>query len=327
MKKIKLGLVGATGLVGETILKVLDERDFPLDELYLFSSSRSAGSKLNFRGREYIVEELREESFDRDMDIALFAAGGSVSEKFARLAVDKGIKVIDNSSVFRMEEDVPLIIPEVNPEKIKAGNGLIANPNCSTIQSLVPLKALHNRFKIKRIVYSTYQSVSGSGLAGLRDLEEGLVECYPYQIENNVLAHIDSFLDNGYTKEEVKMIEESKKILDDYSIGVTATTVRVPVKYAHSISVNLEFHKPFELGEVYELLENFPGLVVKDDIKNNIYPMAIDAEGSDDIYVGRIRRDFSLENGLNLWIVADNIRKGAATNTVQIAELVAGALE
>ena len=327
MKKYNIAVVGATGLVGSTILKIMEERKFPVEKLYILSSKKSAGSKIYFMGKEYVAEELNENSFDKPIDIALFAAGGAVSEKYAPIAVEKGIKVVDNSSIFRMNKEVPLVIPEVNPEDIDWNRGIIANPNCSTIQSVLPLKPLHDNFKIKRIIYSTYQSVSGSGLRGLRDLEEGVVEFYPYQIQYNALPHIDSFLDNGYTKEEMKMIDETKKILHDDSIRITATTVRVPVKYAHSVSIDIEFEKEFKLDEVYKLLEKFPGVIVRDDVSNNVYPMAIDAEGHDEVYVGRIRRDFSLENGLNLWVVADNIRKGAATNAIQIAELVASKLK
>ncbi len=327
MKKYNLAVAGATGLVGSTILKVLEERDFPIDNIYFLSSKRSAGSKITFKGKEYTVEELTEESFDKDIDLALFAAGGAISEKYAPIAVEKGVKVIDNSSVFRMHKEVPLIVPEINPEDIEWSKGIVANPNCSTTQSVMPLKPLHDKFKIKRIVYSTYQSVSGSGHGGLNDLEEGKVAFYPHQIQYNALPHIDSFLENGYTKEEIKMIEETKKILHDDSIKVTATTVRVPVKYAHSVSINIEFEKSFEMDEVFKALENFPGLVVEDDVKNNVYPMATNAEGKDEVFVGRIRRDFSVDNGINLWCVADNIRKGAATNAVQVAELVAKSLE
>lgn len=327
MKKFNVAVVGATGLVGSTILKVLEERSFPIENIYFLSSKKSAGSNISFMGKEYVVEELNEDSFDKPIDIALFAAGGSVSEKYAPIAVEKGVKVIDNSSVFRMNKEVPLVIPEVNPEDIKWSKGLIANPNCSTIQSIVPLKPLHDKFKIKRVIYSTYQSVSGSGLGGLKDLEEGNVKFYPHQIQYNALPHIDSFLENGYTKEEMKMIEETNKILNDDSIKITATTVRVPVKFAHSVSINLEFEKSFELEDLVKALSEFPGIIVQDDVKNNVYPMAINAEGHDEVFVGRIRRDFSIENGLNLWVVADNIRKGAATNAVQIAELVAESLK
>ncbi|MDD2446501.1 MAG: aspartate-semialdehyde dehydrogenase [Tissierellia bacterium] len=327
MKKLNLAVVGATGLVGSTILKILAERDFPIENLYLLSSKKSAGSKVEFKGVEYEVEELTENSFDKDIDIALFAAGGAVSEKFGPIAVEKGVQVVDNSSVFRMNDQVPLVVPEINPEDIEWSKGLVSNPNCSTIQSVIPLKPLHDKFKIKRVIYSTYQSVSGSGLGGLRDLEEGLVEFYPYQIAYNAIPHIDSFLENGYTKEEIKMIDETKKILHDDNIKVTATTVRVPVKYAHSVSINIEFEKEFELEEVYKALEEFPGIVVEDDGKNNVYPMPLNAEGKDEVFVGRIRRDFSIENGINIWSVSDNIRKGAATNAVQIAELVAKKLK
>lgn len=322
MKKCNVAVVGATGLVGGTIVKVLEERNFPIDNIYFLSSKKSAGSSIVFKDKEYVVQELNENSFDKDIDFAFFAAGGSVSKEYAPIAVEKGIKVIDNSSIFRMDQDVPLIVPEVNPEDVFTGNGIISNPNCSTIQSVLPLKPLHDNFKIKRIIYSTYQSVSGSGLGGIKDLEEGEKKFYPHQIRFNTLPHIDSFLDNGYTKEEMKMIDETKKILKDDNIKITATTVRVPVKNCHSVSVNLEFEKPFKLQEIYEILRNYKGIIVKDDVLNNIYPMPLEVEGSDEVYVGRIRRDFSLDNGLNLWIVADNIRKGAATNAVQIAELL-----
>lgn len=321
MNKFNIAIVGATGLVGSTIVKILEERNFPINNIYFFSSKKSAGSTINFNNNDYIVEELNEKSFDRDIDFALFAAGGAVSEKYAKIAVDKGVKVIDNSSIFRMDKNVPLVVPEVNPEEISWNKGIISNPNCSTIQSVVALKPLHDKFKIKRIIYSTYQAVSGSGLGGLKDLEEGNIECYPYQIQYNALPHIDSFLDNGYTKEEMKMIDETKKILKDDSLKITATTVRVPVKYSHSISINLEFEDSFEMEEIYDVLKKAPGVIVKDDVANKIYPMPIDVEGKDGVYIGRIRRDFSIDNGINIWVVADNIRKGAALNAVQIAEL------
>ena len=260
------------------------------------------------------------------MDIALFSAGGSISKKFAPIAREHGVIVVDNSSAWRMDKDIPLVVPEVNPQDIDWNNGIIANPNCSTIQSVVPLKPLHDAFKIKRVIYSSYQAVSGSGVEGINDLENGINggenKKYPHQIAYNCIPHIDDFLDNGYTKEEIKMIEETKKILNDQDMKVTATTVRVPVKYGHSVSINVEFEKNFDMDEVFEVLKNGKGIIVKDDIVNNVYPMAIDAEGKDEVYVGRIRRDYSVENGINLWVVADNIRKGAATNTVQIAELL-----
>ncbi|KXZ40272.1 aspartate-semialdehyde dehydrogenase [Alkalithermobacter thermoalcaliphilus JW-YL-7 = DSM 7308] len=326
MKKTNIAIVGATGMVGRTFLKVLEDRDFPVNNLYLFSSKKSAGSTLTFKGKEYIVEELNENSFDKDIDIALFSAGGQVSLKYAPIAKQKGVIVVDNSSAFRMDKDVPLVVPEVNPEDIKKHNGIIANPNCSTIQAVVALKPLHDKFKIKRIVYSTYQAVSGSGINGINDLEEGLRgnenKFYPHQIANNCLPHIDVFLENGYTKEEMKMINETMKILNDCSLKVTATTVRVPVFNCHSESVNVELEKPFDMKEIFDTLENADGVVVVDDPSLNKYPLASIANGKDEVFVGRIRRDFSLENGINMWIVADNIRKGAATNAVQIAEYI-----
>ena len=303
MKQVNLAIVGATGMVGRTFLKVLEERNFPIKNLYLFSSEKSAGTELVFRGKEYKVEALTEASFDRDMDIALFSAGGDVSKKFAPIARDHGVIVVDNSSAWRMEKDIPLVVPEVNPNDVDWNNGIIANPNCSTIQSVV-----------------------GSGVGGMKDLENGINggenKKYPYQIAYNCLPHIDEFLDNGYTKEEMKMINETKKILNDESIRVTATTVRVPVRYGHSVCINLEFENPFEMEQIYKLLQETEGVNIVDDVKNNVYPMPIDVEGKDEVYVGRIRRDYSVENGINMWVVADNIRKGAATNTVQIAELL-----
>lgn len=326
MKKYNVAVVGATGMVGRTFLKVLEEKNLPVENYYLFSSARSAGSKIKFMGKEYVVEELTENSFDRGIDIALFSAGGSTSEKFAPIAASKGCIVIDNSSAWRMDPKVPLVVPEVNPQDIEWNNGIIANPNCSTIQAMVALAPLHRKYGIKRVVYSTYQAVSGAGLAGYQDLENGLKgeapKKFPYPIAGNCLPHIDVFCDNGYTKEEMKMVNETRKILGDDEIRITATTVRVPVFNSHSESINVELKKPFELDEVFELLRNSEGIVVQDDVKNNIYPMAITATGTDATYVGRIRRDESVDNGLNLWVVADNIRKGAATNAVQIAEKI-----
>lgn len=327
MKKPNLAIVGASGLVGRTFLKVLEERDFPFENIYMMSSYRSAGKTVTFKGKDYVLEELTEHSFDKPIDIALFSAGGSTSEKFAPIAAAHGCIVVDNSSAWRMDPEVPLVVPEVNPQDIEWNKGIIANPNCSTIQAMVALKPLHDKYKIKRIVYSTYQAVSGSGLKGIKDLEEGLkgndiMTAYPHPIANNCLPHIDVFLDNGYTKEEMKMINETHKILGDDSIKVTATTVRVPVFACHSESINLEFEKPFDLDELKQDLANFPGLNLLDDPANNVYPLARDIEGKNDVYVGRVRRDFSVENGVNLWVVADNIRKGAATNAVQIAELL-----
>lgn len=327
MKKPNLAIVGASGLVGRTFLKVLEERDFPFENIYMMSSYRSAGKTVTFKGKEYVLEELTEHSFDKPIDIALFSAGGATSEKFAPIAAAHGCTVVDNSSAWRMDPEVPLVVPEVNPQDIEWNKGIIANPNCSTIQAMVALKPLHDKYKIKRIVYSTYQAVSGSGLKGIKDLEEGLkgndiMTAYPHPIANNCLPHIDVFLENGYTKEEMKMINETHKILGDDSIKVTATTVRVPVFACHSESINLEFEKPFNLDELKQDLADFPGLNLMDDPANNIYPLARDIEGKNDVYVGRVRRDFSVENGVNIWVVADNIRKGAATNAVQIAELL-----
>lgn len=324
-KEVNIAIVGATGLVGSTVLKVLEERKFPFNECYMMASARSAGQTVKFKGKDYLVEELSEKSFDKKIDIAIFSAGGSTSEKFAPIAAAKGCVVVDNSSAWRMDKTVPLIVPEVNANDISWNKGIIANPNCSTIQAIVPLKPLYDKYGIKRIVYSTYQAVSGSGLKGIKDLENGLAglgepSAYPHQIANNCLPHIDVFLENGYTKEEMKMINETHKILGDENIKVTATAVRVPVMDCHSESINVELEKPFDLEEVKELLANFPGIVLQDQTEGNIYPMPINCAGKNEVYVGRVRRDFSVENGLNIWVVADNIRKGAATNAVQIAE-------
>ena len=327
MKKVNVALVGATGMVGRTFIKVLEERNFPIDKVYMFSSAKSAGTVVKFAGQDIVVEELNEKSFDdKNIQIALFSAGGSISAKYAPIAASKGIVVVDNSSQWRMDPGVPLVVPEVNPEAVKSHKGIIANPNCSTIQAMVPLKPLHDKYGLKRVVYSTYQAVSGSGVRGVKDLEDGIQgkpnTFYPHPIAFNCLPHIDVFEENGYTKEEMKMVNETKKILDDYDIKVTATTVRVPVRGAHSESINLEFNKQFELEDIFNTLKNTEGIVVVDNPTNNEYPLAIDAEGHDEVYVGRIRRDFSVDNGINLWVVADNIRKGAATNAVQIAELL-----
>lgn len=322
----KVGIVGATGLVGTTFLKVLEERDFPIDELYLFASARSAGKEIEYRGKVYTIEKLTENSFDRDMDYALFSAGGSISEKYSPIAARNGVVVIDNSSAFRMDEDVPLVVPEVNPVSAMKHNNIIANPNCSTIQAVVPLKIIDEKWSIKRVVYSTYQAVSGSGLAGIRDLEEGIEgippKNYPHPIAYNCLPHIDIFMENGNTREEEKMIGETRKILEKPNLPISATCVRVPVKHGHSISVNLDLEREFEIEDIKKALADAPGVILMDDVFNNIYPMPISVEGKDEVFVGRVRRDESLANGLNLWIVADNIRKGAATNTVQIAELL-----
>ncbi len=324
MKKYKIAVVGATGMVGRTFLKVLEEYKLPAESYTLFASAKSAGSTVKFMGEDYTIKELCENSFDEGFDIALFSAGGSTSEKFAPIAASKGCLVIDNSSAWRMDPNVPLVVPEVNPEEIKNHKGIIANPNCSTIQAVVAIKPLHDKYKVKRIVYSTYQAVSGAGRAGWEDLENGIKgeapKKFPYPIAGNCLPHIDVFLDNGYTKEEMKMILETQKILGDDSLKITATTVRVPVYNGHSESINIEFEKQFDLDELKEVLKNAEGIVVQDDPKNNVYPLAITATGHDETFVGRIRRDESVESGVNLWVVADNIRKGAASNAVQIAK-------
>ncbi len=341
-----VAVAGATGAVGQMMIKVLEERNFPVDRIKFLASKRSEGKELAFRGEAIKVEVLGHDSFE-GVDIALFSAGGGRSLEFAPSAAKAGAVVIDNSSAWRMDPEVPLVVPEVNPHAI-AGyrkKGIIANPNCSTIQMVVALKPLYDRAGIERIVVSTYQAVSGTGQKAIDELEaevkqwvergcgsepgrsKGWVgefdyQAYPHQIAFNCLPHIDVFTDNGYTKEEMKMVNETRKILEDDSIMVSATTVRVPVFYGHSESVNLTLKRPLSADEARKLLAEAPGVKVVDDPSNNIYPMAIDAEGQDDTLVGRIRKDISQENGLDMWIVADNIRKGAATNAVQIAEIL-----
>lgn len=332
MKNCKLAVVGATGVVGRTVLKVLEEKQLPIKEYVLFASSKSAGKIINFMGKDYTVRELNEDSFNEDFDYAIFSAGGDTSKKYSPIAASKGCTVIDNSNAFRMDESVPLVVPEVNPEEIKNNNGIIANPNCSTIQAVVVLKPLDEKYNIKRIVYSTYQAVSGAGSKGIMDLENGInqyinnidnpdyLKKFNYPIFNNSLPHIDIFLDNGYTKEEQKMVNETRKILKKPDLKVTATAVRVPVFNSHSESINIEFENEFEIKDLIDTLKNSPGIIVQDDIKNNIYPISINATGNDEVFVGRIRRDFSVGSGINLWVVADNIRKGAASNAIQILE-------
>jgi len=322
MKKVSLAVIGATGMVGRTVIKVLEERQFPVDRFYVFSSKRSAGDTIEFCGKEYLTEELTENSFCRKIDIAIFCAGGEVSAKFASIAAQNGCVVVDNSSHFRMDENVPLIVPEVNPEDINWHRGIIANPNCSTIQAMVALKPLKDKYGLKRVIYSTYQSVSGAGLAGWSDLENGTQEAFSRRIAYNLIPQIDVFMENGYTKEEMKMIDETKKILRQSDLRVSATTVRVPVFCGHSESINIELKKPFELAELKKILKGAPGIVLMDDIENGVFPTPLDAEGKDDVFIGRVRRDESVENGINIWCVADNLRKGAATNAVQIAELL-----
>lgn len=324
MKNYKLALVGATGLVGRTAINALEEYNLPISEYVFFASEKSAGQKITFAGKEYIVKELTENSFDEGFDFAIFSAGSDTSLKYSPIAASKGCIVVDNSSAFRMDENVPLVVPEVNPEEIKNNKGIIANPNCSTIQAVLPLKVLDEKYKIKRIVYSTYQAVSGAGKKGVEDLkngEQGLEpKKFPHPIYNNCLPHIDSFLENGYTKEEIKMINETRKILKRPDLKITATTVRVPVVNSHSESINVEFENNFDLDELISELSNSENIIVQNDFSNNEYPLATNASGHDEVYVGRIRRDFSLDSGINMWVVADNIRKGAATNAIQIVK-------
>lgn len=327
MKKFNIAVVGATGMVGGKMLQVLSERKLPVENYYLYASAKSAGKKIDFMGKEHTVIELKEENIvDKNIDIAIFSAGGGTSKDFAPIFAKHGIIVIDNSSYWRMDETVPLVVPEVNPEDIDWHNNIIANPNCSTIQAMVALKPLHDAFKIKRIIYSTYQAVSGAGVQGYKDLEDGLKgeapKKFPYPIANNILPHIDVFTESGYTKEEIKMIEETKKILHDNKLKITATTARVPVFYGHSESINVEFKKKCTLEQVKEVLANAEGIVLTDDVKNNIYPMPITCEDKNEVFVGRVRIDDTVKSGINMWVVADNIRKGAATNAIQIAEKV-----
>ncbi len=328
-----VAIVGATGAVGKEMIEVLEERKFPVGTLRLFASERSAGDTLTFRNQEHVVELLQEDVFN-GIDIALFSAGEKISLQFAPIAARTGAVVIDNSSAFRMNPDVPLVIPEVNPDAAGRHKGIIANPNCSTIQMVVALKPLHDKARIKRIVVTTFQSVSGKGKEAMDELYEQTksllsfrevkAEVFPHQIAFNCLPHIDVFLDNGYTKEEMKMVNETKKILENESMRITATTVRVPVYIGHSESVNIETEEHLSANEARAILSAAPGIVVYDDPKRNIYPLPVDAAGKDEVFVGRIREDESIQNGLNIWIVADNLRKGAATNAVQIAELLIG---
>lgn len=327
--RLVVAVAGATGAVGREMLKILEERKFPADEVVALASSRSVGKTVPFADGELIVQELTEESFD-GVDIALFSAGGGTSQKFAPAAAEAGCVVVDNSSAWRMDPEVPLVVPEVNPHDLEWHKGIIANPNCSTIQMVVALKPLHDAATIKRVVVSTYQAVSGSGQKAIDELSGQVQalfnmqtpECnvYPHRIAFNCLPHIDVFLDNGYTKEEMKMVNETRKIMGDDSIAVTATTVRVPVFYSHSESVNLEFERHITPEEARLVLSEAPGVQVVDYPEQALYPMPIDAAGRDETFVGRIRADETIDNGLNMWIVSDNIRKGAALNTVQIAE-------
>ena len=318
-----VAVVGATGVVGSKMLEVLEERNFPVTELLPVASARSVGKSVRFRGREWTVMGA-DEAIARKPALAIFSAGGAASAELAPRFAAVGCYVVDNSSCWRMDPEVPLVVPEINADVLTAGKYIIANRNCSTIQMVLPLAPLHAAFGIKRIVVSTYQSVTGAGQRGIEQLEAeragGSGSKFPHPIDLNILPHIDSFLPDGYTKEEMKMVNETRKILRDPSIAVSATTVRVPVKGGHSESVNIEFRKPFSLEEVRRLMSGMPGVVIQDNPAENLYPMPIYAWGRDEVFVGRIRRDPSVENGLNLWCVSDNLRKGAATNAVQIAQ-------
>ncbi len=333
-KKFNVIVAGATGAVGSQMLTCLEEQDFPVNNLKLLASSRSKGKKIEFKNETFIVEEMTKDSF-KGYDIALFSAGGSTSLKFAPEAAKAGCVVVDNSSAWRMDPEIPLVVPEVNPDAIAdyTNKGIIANPNCSTIQMVVALNPIYQNFGIKRLVISTYQAVSGSGIKAVNELREQtkavmngdapVAKVYPHPIAFNVLPHIDSFLDSGYSKEEMKMVNETRKILGDNKIRITATTVRVPVYNSHSESVNIETDKHASCEQIRKILADAPGLKVLDDPENNVYPLALNAQGNDLTYVGRIRQDLSIENGIDVWIVADNIRKGAATNTVQIGKFLA----
>ena len=341
MNNIKLAVVGATGVVGQKIIEVLQEKNLPISEYVFFASKRSAGKTIKFGNDVYPIKELTNESLKDNFNFALFSAGSETSLKYAPIAVEHSCIVIDNSSAFRMDEKVPLVVPEVNPDDLKWHSGIIANPNCSTIQAVCALKPLDDAFKIKRIVYSTYQAVSGAGSKAIHDLENGIkdfyennndnnnntnskfnyaLEKFKYPIFDNCLPHIDIFLENGYTKEEEKMINETRKILRRLELAITATTVRVPVFNSHSESINIEFENEFKLEKIVEILENAPGVKVIDSPEDEVYAIPTLASGHDEVFVSRIRRDFSIKNGLNIWVVADNIRKGAASNAVQILE-------
>ena len=323
--KYNVAIVGATGKVGRTFLEVLEKRNFPINNLYLYASKKSAGLKLNFKNKEFEVIELIEENIREDIDFAFFSAGGDTSLKFSPIFAKKKAIVIDNSSAFRMDTNIPLIVPEVNGEDALNNNRIIANPNCSTIQAVVALKPLHDKFKIKRIIYSTYQAVSGAGNYGVKDLnvdDENNLNKFQYLIKGNLIPQIDVFLDNGYTKEEMKMINETKKILKDNSLKITATCVRVPVENSHSESINIEFENSVTLDGILNELKNSKGLILMDDIQTNTYPMPKYISGKDEVYVGRVRIDESCTNSINIWVVADNILKGAALNAIQIAEYI-----
>ncbi|MCF4100579.1 aspartate-semialdehyde dehydrogenase [Gillisia sp. M10.2A] len=321
---MKIAVVGATGMVGQVILKVLEERNFPVTELYPVASQKSVGNTISFKDKSYKVIALQD-AVNLKPDLALFSAGGDTSLEWAPKFAEVGTTVVDNSSAWRMDATKKLVIPEINAAELTQTDKIIANPNCSTIQMLMALKPLHDAYGIKRVVVSTYQSITGTGVKAVAQLEneykaEKGEMAYPYPIHRNAIPHCDVFMDNGYTKEEMKLVNETKKILGDETINVSATAIRIPVVGGHSESVNIEFNKDFEESDVRKLLSEFPGVTVQDNPDVNSYPMPIYAEGKDDVFVGRIRRDYSQPNTLNMWIVADNLRKGAATNAVQIAE-------
>ncbi|WP_299223376.1 aspartate-semialdehyde dehydrogenase [uncultured Psychroserpens sp.] len=321
---MKIAVVGATGLVGQVMLKVLAERNFPVSELIPVASEHSIGKKITYKNMDYTIVGLQD-AIDAKPKIALFSAGGATSLEWAPKFAEAGITVVDNSSAWRMDQDKQLVVPEINAKKLTKTDKIIANPNCSTIQMVMVLAPLHKKYKIKRIVVSTYQSISGTGVKAVKQLENELAGikgemAYHYPIHRNAIPHCDVFEENGYTKEEMKLVRETQKILDDRSIAVTATAVRIPTSGGHSEAVNVEFENDFDLNEIRNILKQTPGVTLQDNIDVNTYPMPIYAEGKDDVFVGRIRRDGSLPKSLNLWIVSDNLRKGAATNTVQIAE-------
>lgn len=321
-----IAVVGATGMVGKVMLNVLEERNFPVKQLLPVASEKSVGKKVYYKGEAHTVISIAD-AIKQKPDIALFSAGGQTSLDWAPKFADQGTIVIDNSSAWRMDKDKKLIVPEINANELTKDDKIIANPNCSTIQLVMALKPLHDAYAIKRVIVSTYQSITGTGVKAVLQLENEYLnqsgeQAYPYAIHKNALPHCDVFLDNDYTKEEMKLTHETKKILSDSTVNVVATAVRIPVVGGHSESVNIEFEKPFEINDLRQQLKNFPGIVVQDNPEMNTYPMPLYAQGKDDVFVGRIRRDFSLDNAVNLWIVADNLRKGAATNAVQIAEYV-----
>ena len=321
---MKIAVIGSTGVVGKVMLYLLESRNFPLTNLIPVASQNSVGKKIIFKNKEYDIVSISD-AVEMKPDIALFSAGGSTSLEWAPKFAEVGTRVIDNSSAWRMDSSKKLVVSDVNSEVLTNDDYIIANPNCSTMQMLVVLAPLHEKFKIKRLVISTYQSVSGTGKAAIDQLNSernnlSSEKVYPYSIDQNLLPHCDVFEKDGYTKEENKLINETRKILNDYSIQITSTAVRVPIEVCHGETVNIEFKNKFQLKEVYSILRNTPGLIVEDEPQDNLYPMPLNAANKDEVFVGRVRRDFSIENGLNLWIVADNLRKGAATNTIQIAE-------